>query len=175
MKETATIEMEMPLKTRQRSGLSIPLDLGDWVPVSQLREWIMTDVATLDWTNSGLLDLLRQHPEFEPKALLNTLTLAYATGIFNAEEVVRRCSADVDFRGVRPKLPPLTADLKAFRRENRAILKWSLAKVITRALRTQFVDGETIDVLPMGLRRSVVENATERLDLARHLDRSGEL
>ena len=167
--------MEMPLMTAEPEELSIPLDLARWVPVSQLRKWIMTDVATLDWTNPQLLELLRQHPEFEPKALLNTMTLAYATGIFNAEEIARRCSADLEFRAVRPKLPPLTAELKAFRKENRAILKWSLAKAITRALKTQFVEGDTIDVLPMGLRRYVVENATERLDLARHLDRSSEL
>ena len=163
------------MKTAERNELSIPLDLSEWVPVPQVREWIMTDVATLDWTNSDLLELLRQHPEFEPKALLNTMTLAYATGIFNAEEIVRRCSADLEFRVVRPKLPPLTAELKAFRKENRAILKWSLAKVTTRALKTRFLERETIDVLPMGLRRYVMENATERLDIARHMDRSSEL
>jgi hypothetical protein len=64
MNETAIHEMQMPLKTAEREGLSIPLDLGEWVPVSQLREWIMTDVATLDWTNSELMELLRQYPDF---------------------------------------------------------------------------------------------------------------
>ena len=175
MNETAILEMEEPMKTAEPEELSIPLDLSKWVSVSQLRQWIMTDVATLDWTNPELLELLRQHPEFEPKALLNTMTLAYATGIFNAEEIVRRCSADLEFRAVRPKLPPLTAELKAFRKENRAILKWSLAKITTRALKTRFIEPETINVLPMGLRRYVVENATERLDIARHMDRSSEL
>ena len=175
MNKTATIEMEMPPKTAPDETLSIPLDLGEWVPVPQLRDWIMTDVATLNWTSPELMEVLRQHPEFEPKALLNTMTLAYATGIYTADEIARRCSADIDFRGVRPKLPPIATELKEFRKENRGVLKWALSQVIARALKTQFIEGPNID-LPMGLRRYVVENATERLDLARHLDRAtGEL
>lgn len=155
--------------------LSIPLDLGLWVPVSQLREWIMSDVATLDWTNEGLLELLRQHPDFEPKALMNVMTLGYATGIFAAEEIARHCSEDPAFRGVRPRLPPIASEMKKFRRANRGLLKWCLAQVITRALKTQFIEGDSIQVFPPGLRRYIVENAVERLDLARHMDRSGEL
>src|SRR5688572_1449731 len=121
MNDTATIEMEVPMETAERDALSFPLDLTEWVPVSQLRDWIMTDVATLDWTNPDLMELLRQFPDFEPKALLNTMTLGYATGIFAAEEIARRCSSDVEFRRVRPKLPPEAIELKAFRRDNRGI------------------------------------------------------
>ena len=172
MNNTAIIEMEMPPKTTKEESLFIPPDLGEWVSVSQLREWVMTDVATLDWTSPELMEVLRQKPEFEPKALLNTMTLAYATGIFTADEIARRCSTDVEFRGVRPKLPPVAEELKAFRKENRGVFKWTLAQVITRALKTQFIEGPDIDQLPMGLRRYVIENAIERLDLARHLDRS---
>jgi hypothetical protein len=175
MNDAATIEMQMPEDTTQRDKLSIPLDLSEWVPVSELRDWIMTDVATLDWTNPELIDLLRQFPDFEPKALLNTMTLGYATGIFAAEEIARRCSTDVEFRGARPKLPPVAVELKAFRRENRGVLKWALVKVITRAFRTQFIDGDSFQNLPAGLRRAVLANASERLDLARHMDRTGDL
>ena len=175
MNGTATIEIEMPLKTAGKEDLSMPLDLSEWVPASQLQEWIMSDVATLDWTNEELLELLRQYPDFEPKALLNTMTLGYVTGIFGAEEIARRCSEDLAFRGVRPKLPPIAAEMKKFRKENRSVLKWCLVNVITRALKSQFIEGDRIDRLPPGLRRYVVENAVERLDLARHMDRSGEL
>jgi hypothetical protein len=167
--------MEMPLETAERNGLSIPLDLSEWAPLSQLREWIMTDVATLDWTSSELMELLRQYPDFEPKALLNTMTLGYATGVFAAEEIARRCSTDIDFRAVRPKLPPVATELKVFRKENRGVFKWTLAKIITRALKTRFIDGESFVNLPPGLRRAVVANAIERLELARHMDRTGDL
>ena len=157
--------------TAKKTELSIPLDLSEWVPISQLSEWILSDVATLDWINPELLEFLRQHPEFEPKALLNTLALAYATGVFGAEEISRQCSDNPDFRTVRPKLPPLVAEMQQFRKENRAVFKWCLAQVITRALKTQFNEGDDLDVLPPGVRRLVVENAIERLDIARHVDR----
>lgn len=161
--------------TANNEELSIPLDLSAWVPCSRLREWIKADVATLNWSSPELIELLRRSPEFEPQALLNTMTLAYATGIFGADEIARYCSADPEFRPVRPKLPPIAADLKQFRKENRGIIKWCLANVITRALKTQFIECDGIDTLPPGLRRYVVQNAIERLDIARHMDRGAEL
>lgn len=161
--------------TTEKEELSFPLDLSVWVTPSQLRDWIMTDVATLNWTDSELLELLRKHPDFEPKALLNTMTFSYATGVFGAEEIARCCSEDPEFRGVRPKLPPLPEDFKRFRKENHSMLKWSLAKVITRALISQFIERDTIEILPPGLRRYVVENTLERLELARHIDRGAQL
>lgn len=161
--------------TTAKEELSIPLDLSEWAPAAQLREWIMSDVAKLNWTNAGLLELLRKDPDFEPKALLNTMTFAYATGVFGAEEIVRRCSEEPEFRGVRPRLRPLAAELKRFRKENRGLFKWCLANVISRALKSQFIEGDSIEILPPGLRRYVVENTTERLDLARHMDRGGDL
>ena len=96
------------------------------------------------------------------------------TGL-RTEEIARCCSEEPEFRGVRPKLPPRTQELRRFRKENHALLKWSLAKVITRALISQFVERDTIEVLPPGLRRYVIENAIERLELARHIDRNAEL
>ncbi|HEY0550637.1 MAG TPA: hypothetical protein VGF13_13615 [Verrucomicrobiae bacterium] len=166
--------MEKTPMTTEKEELSIPLDLGQWASASQLRDWIMSDVATLNWTNPELLELLRKHPGFEPKALLNTMTFAYATGIFGAEEIARHCSENLEFRGVRPKLPPIAAELKQFRKDNRAMFKWCLANVVTRALKSQLIEGPEV-TLPPGLRRYIVENAIERLDLARHMDRSAEL
>ena len=160
---------------RMEEELMIPLDLSDWVPGEQLREWIMSDVGTLDWTNAGLMELLRRRPDFEPKALLNTMTFAYATSIFPADEIARRCSENAEFRGVRPKLPPLAPEIRRFRKENRGLLKWSLQSVLTRALKTRFIEGESIEILPAGLRRYAIQNASERLDIARHLDRGAEL
>jgi hypothetical protein len=165
--------MEMPTMTAEEP--LIPLDLTEWVPAPQLAEWILADVAGLNWTSPELLELLRQQPDFQPKALLNTMTLAYATGVFAAEDIARRCSVDPMFRPVRPNLPPIANEMKQFRKENRGILKWTLAKVIGRALKTQFVEAVEIERLPAGLRRYVMENAIERLDLARHMDRSGAL
>src|SRR3954469_25479940 len=117
MNETATLELEMPTMTAVEEELSIPSDLSTGVPMSQLREWITAEGATLNWAISELVELLRRYPEFEPQALLNSMTLAYASGVFGAEEIARHCSADPQYRPVRPKLPPLAADLKRFRKE----------------------------------------------------------
>lgn len=165
--------MEKPL--RAEDEVTIPLDLSVWATQAQLRDWIMTDVATLNWTSPELLEILRTHPEFEPKALLNTMTFAYATGIFGAEEIARRCSEDIEFRGVRPKLPPIASELIRFRKENRGMFKWCLVNIISRALKAQMIDGDTIQTLPPGLHRYVVENASQRLDLARHMDRTADM
>lgn len=171
----ALATLEMPTMTEKDQQLKIPLDLSEWVSAAELRSWIMSNVATLDWTNAELLELLKAHPDFEPKALLNTMTFGYSVGVFGAEEISRHCSTNADFRAVRPKLPPLPLDLIRFRKENRGLLKWTLAHVINQALKSQFTEGNEIDVFPPGLRRHVIENATERLDIARHLDRSENL
>jgi hypothetical protein len=170
----ALATLEMPTLERE-AHLIIPLDLSEWVSVVTLRECIVSHVATLDWNNAELLERLAVDPEFEPKALLNTMTLAYALGIFVAEEIARSCSANPHFRAVRPKLPPVVSDLRQFRKENRGLLKWSLAGVITEALKSQFLEGDEIDVFPVGLRRHIIENAIERLDIARNLDRREDL
>ena len=170
-----TVTWEIPTMTEQNQELRIPLDLSEWVLASELRNWIMSNVATLDWTNAALLDFLKTHPDFEPKALLNTMTFAYSVGVFGAEEIARHCSTSAEFRAVRPKLPPLVSDLRQFRKENRGLLKWTVANVITEALKSQFVEGNSINNIPAGLRRYVIDNAAERLDIARHLDRREDL
>ena len=87
MNSTQIMEMERPARSPEQKNeeIRIPLDLTAWVSAPRLREWIMSTVATLDWTNAELMELLKRHPEFEPKALLNTLTFAYATGVFGAD------------------------------------------------------------------------------------------
>jgi hypothetical protein len=65
--------------------------------------------------------------------------------------------------------------MKRFRKENRAAFKWSLTQIITRTLKSKFIDVSHVEVLPPGLRRHVVENAVERLEIARHMDRAAEL
>ena len=163
------------MMTRMQEDLALPLDLSSWVPSAQLSQWIMSSVATLDWTNAALMELLRKHPDFEPKALLNTMTFAYVLGVFSSDEIARRCSEDTAFRSVRPKLPPVAREIRRFRKENRGLLKWCLVSVLTCVLRTRFIEGESIEIFPAGLRRFLILNATERLDIARHMDRSVEL
>jgi len=168
------MEMIEPPIIGLEDEIEIPADITDWVTKAELRGWIAELVDSLSWNNPELLERLKHHPEFEPRALLCTLTLAYATGVFSAEDIVRCCSRDAEFRPIRPTLAPLASDISTFRKLNRALLKELVAHVITRALKTQFIEGDSIRFFPAGLRRMIVENATERLDIARHMDRSGE-
>jgi hypothetical protein len=154
--------------------LVFPLDLSEWVARPLLREWIIADVESLNWENTDLKKVLETHRDFEAMAVMKTLTFGYATAIFSSASIVQCCSQDPEFHSIRPKLPPRTEEFTQFRRLNRVLLKWSLAQVLTRALKTQFIEGDSIQVLPPGLRRYVVENATERLDIARHIDRASD-
>src|SRR3954468_2586171 len=100
----------------------LPNDLSDWVAKSQLREWIVERVNSFNWNNAELTELLRRNPEYEPQALLATTVLAYLTGIFSGEDIVRACSRDPEFRSVRPKLPPRGDEFSTFRKLNRFLI-----------------------------------------------------
>lgn len=153
-------------------AVRLPSDLSEWVAKAQLRKWVVERVDSFDWDNSELETLLRQQPEFEPRALLSASALAYLIGVFGAEEIVRACSRDPEFKPLRPKLPPRAEEFSTFRKLNRALIQDVLQHVTMKALWTQCVDGNDYAILPAGLRRRVAENAIERLNIARHLDRA---
>lgn len=152
--------------------VSIPPNLTDWVSKAQLRQWVLEPLAELDWSSPELAVMLKRFPSFEPRAVLASLSLAYACGIFGADDIVGCCSRDPEFRPIRPALPPRIQEFSSFRKLNRVLLKAVLAHVIAKALKTQFVEGEDIVQFPPGIRRLILENATERLDIARHMDRT---
>ena len=66
---------------------------------------------------------------------------------------------------------PTTRELGRFRKENRGLLKWCLAQVFKRALRTRYDLGEFI---PSGVRQYLLRDASDRLDIARHMDRAAQ-
>lgn len=155
--------------------LRIPVDLSRWVSKTDLRDWTVEIVDAWPWNNPRITELLKSNPGYEPRALLCTITLAYGLGIFSAEDIVRVCSSDPVFRPVRPSLPPQADEISSFRKANRGLIKEALAQLIVKALKTQFVEGDTIEFIPAGLRRLIVENAGERLDYSRHMDRNGDV
>ena len=155
-------------------SLAIPLDTTEWVTKDQLRQWIVETVDGLNWDNPELTDTMRRYPSFEPRQLLCSVAFAYLMGTFGAEDIVRACSRDPEFKTIRPKLPPLGSEFSAFRKLNRGVINLVLVHVLTKVLKTQFADGDSITTFPAGLRRTIVENALERLNIARHMDRAGE-
>jgi hypothetical protein len=155
--------------TEKADALGVPWDLTEWIDQEQLVDWIERDVETLDWENPNLVACLRAHPEFQPKMLLRLLVYAYGTGIFNSEEIVAGCYENPRLRAVCAGPAPRRAEIIAFRRENIGLLKWFLLELFKRTLKAKF--GEFL--IPAGLKERLVESATTRLDMARHIDRGG--
>ena len=148
--------------------LALPWDLRDWTSGEALRRWIAEDIGTLDWNNPPVVEFLRQRPGFDPKACLCLLPYAYATAVFESDEIYRKCLADAEYKAIVGEGWRMEArGITRFRRENRGLLKWALVQLFKRALRARFGDFR----LPTGLKRRLVNAAVTRLDLARQLDR----
>jgi hypothetical protein len=160
--------MTQPQTDLAGAELKIPLDLSEWCAKQTLLAWIEEELQTLDWSNPELVAYLRLHPAYQPRMLLSVLTLAYATSVFESDEIVRLCYEDDTFRGLFSGPTPSPAELGRFRRENRGLLKHLLTQTFRRAVRQKFELGEAL--LPAGLRQFLTEIATVRLDIARHVD-----
>jgi hypothetical protein len=164
-----TLEMQT---SDQQERLVLPWDLSEWVEKEQLLQWIDQEIGALDWSNPELLEYLRSHPEYQPKSMLGLLTYAYATGVYESDEIVRNCYEDQAFRALSQGQVPTTHSIGRFRRDNRGLIKWALEQMLKRALRTKYSLGDML--LPSGLRRHLMDLALERLNMARHMDRAAQ-
>jgi transposase len=164
--------MRSYVKTGARDdNLVVPWDLTEWVDQASLRQWITEEVETLDWNNPEVVAILRTYRTYQPQMMLCLLTYAYATAVFESDEIVRRCYSEESFRLISGGHGPETANVVSrFRRENRGLLKWCLAQVFKRAIRANA--GEVL--LPAGLKPHLLDAAVMRLNVARHLDRGAE-
>jgi Transposase domain (DUF772) len=152
--------------------LSVPWNLGEWVEPETIRAWLAEEIDSFDWSNPELLKFLHENPNFRPHALLSLLSYSYSTGVYESEEISRLCGIDATLRAICGQPLPSTRALERFRRENRGLLKWLLVQILKRALRAKY--GLNTAMLPAGLKQHLVELATERLDVARHMDRAGQ-
>src|SRR5262245_37658261 len=153
----------------QSGGLTLPWDLSQWVDKNTLLQWVIEEIEALDWTNTELVAYLHTHPDYRPKILLTLLSYAYATGSCESSEVAEGCYQDTILRKICLGEAPTPTAIARFRRENRGLLKWSLAQVFKRAVKTKFELDDAF--FPAGLRRHVMAAAVGRLDVARQLDR----
>ena len=148
--------------------LSLPWNLQEWSTSGVLRGWVEAEIGTLAWDSPELAQFLRQRPRYEPRKLLCLLTYAYASAVFESEEIQQRCLTDPDCRVMAgPGWQPDAGEITRFRRENRGLLKWALLQVFKRALRAHLGDF----MLPAGLKGRLVAAAAVRLDFARQMDR----
>lgn len=164
--------MRSYLKSGARDeNLVVPWDLTEWVDKAALRQWIAEEVETLDWNNPEAVAVLRTYRTYQPKTMLCLLTYAYATAVFESDEIIRQCYSEESFRLISEGHAPETANVVSrFRREHRGLLKWCLGQVLKRAVRSKA--GEVF--LPAGLKRHLLDAAVMRLNVARHMDRGAE-
>ncbi len=155
-----------PMEASDRFAL--PADLTDWVSAPLLMLWVKEEVEKLDWTRPEVVAYLKRHPEYQPQALLGLLAYAYATQVLGSEDIVGRCYSDRTFQSFCQGAAPIARELMRFRRENRGLLRGILYELFARAIQARFPAGHLL--LPPGLKRLLLDTATERLDVARHMD-----
>ena len=154
----------------QPRKFSVPWDISEWLDKLRLLAGVSEDIDGLDWDNPELVAFLRANPDFQLRLLLVVVTYAYAMGICESEEVVELYYRDEALKLRFPTPPPSARAITRFRRENRGLLKWSVAQALKRAVRSHF---ELEDVpLPAGLKKALIDSAGARIDVGRHLDRS---
>ena len=143
----------------------LPLDISEWVSRSILAAWVREEVQELDWRDSEPERILRGS---RPQGMLATLAFAYATRVFDPEEILGACRLDPLFRFLCEGAAPFAQDIISFRRENHGRLGAILARVLTRAVQER-PDWHATP-FSLELRRRVLESAVERLDTARHME-----
>jgi hypothetical protein len=152
--------------------LSVPWNIAEWVDNETIRAWVEEEIGALDWSNPEVIRFLEENPNFRPRVLLTILAYAYSTGHYESDEISHLCATDAMLRAICGHPAPSKRALERFRRDNRGLLKSLLAQILKRALRAKY--GLNTAVLPPGLKHHLVELATERLDVARHMDRAGQ-
>jgi hypothetical protein len=154
----------------QSRKFCIPWDISEWLGKSRLLAGVAEDIDGLDWSNPELVAFLRANPDFQLRPLLVVVTYAYAMGICESEEVVDLYYRDETLKRMFPTPPPSPRAITRFRRENRGLLKWSVAQTLKRTVRLHFELGDV--PLPAGLKKALLDSAGARIDVGRHLDRS---
>jgi transposase len=147
---------------------SLPWDLSEWVEPGRLLAWINEDLDQLDWDNPRLVAYQREHPDYQPRLKLTLLTLAYALGIFDIEEIGECRGRNDLLRTLCRRGAPAIHAMRRFRRENRGLLKRCLVELLKRVVRSRYELGDTL--LPRGLISVLEDMAVMRLDLARQMD-----
>ena len=104
--------------------VALPWDLRNWFEAAVLRQWVSDEFEALDWNNPEVIEYLSQRPGFQPKAALSLLTYAYATGLFESEEIDRKAHDDPEYAAIAgANWKGGARQLTRFRRECRGLLK----------------------------------------------------
>lgn len=148
----------------------VPLDLHGWVDDESLMTWIQEETDRVVSQSASLFGFPRRNCAGEMRQLCAVLALAYASRIFESEEIVDSCASNPAFVSLSAGRRWSAQELSTFRRQHRPLLEAILAAVFLRALRRRFALPETFEAGE--LEGSLRERAVARLNIARHMDRS---
>lgn len=144
------------------NDLRPPLDVRHWVDPWLLADWSEKEVEKLGDSTRSI------GPGNSFRRLARLLVFAYASRVFDSEEIVRKCHVDPVFRVLCDGDPPIARELWSFRRNNRTLLQDLLSRVLLFSVRERF--GLDPTVPQPGLDEDLRQHATERLNIARHMD-----
>jgi len=147
----------------------LPLNLAKWIDAGTLMLWVQEEVNRLDETTCIRLDADCEFcPGCFPKAMLSALSFSYLTGVFDADEIVSKCSAQLAMRILSNGLSFSSGEFVRFRRANRGVLVTVLSRILARALRAQSPTGPGF--LSLAARQKLHQSAVERVNIARHME-----
>ena len=161
-----------PFRWTPPTRFSIPWDLREWEQGEIVRDWVVEEIEQLEWDDPEVRRYIQAYPREHPKMMLRALTYAYLTGLFESDEIALACRRDTPLRALSGNSELTASNIARFRRKNRPLLKWTLMRVMRRAITAGL--GCQPERMPVTFRRSVETSAVERLNFARHLDRGAE-
>jgi hypothetical protein len=135
--------------------LDLPADICEWVSPATLGSWVQEEVGKL--TGDA------------PRTLLSVLSFAYARGIFDTDEILSRCESDIEFQKVSERAALTPEQLLGVRHKDRGLLVTLTVRLLSRAVVERCA--VPASSFPPELKRRLHENAVDRLDNARHMDR----
>jgi hypothetical protein len=153
----------------QFDQLGLPWDVTTWLDREEILRTIGRVLESIDWTDPNLVAFEQKHPNFRPRMFLTLLSYVYAIGMYSSQDIVDACFTDATLRSISAGNPPTPREIMAFRRENRGLLRWVLVEIFKQAIKNKYQLGDFF--VPSGLKSSLANAATERLDVARHIDR----
>lgn len=147
----------------------LPRDLRERLEPGKLMAWVQQAVQELNWENPAVVAWLQRFPEDRPRLMLTLLSYAYLTRVEGSESVAYNCRTDRPLQALCQGSPPFADELTTFRRKNRRLLQFVMARVLERVLLERF------EVPPRFTEASAVAGqaeqlASDRLDLARLMD-----
>ena len=152
----------------ERVSVELPANLRLWFCDSTVICWIRQELEKQGGAQRQPGRAQRQSADDDATNLLSVLAFGYASLVFASDEIANACRCDPAFWQLCHGHAPFAHELRSFRRHNRRFIESLLTVIFARAITHKF--GLMSALLPAELQEDLRRHASERLDLARHMD-----